>query len=311
MIAHKRNVHLEIGNAPLSWGVFEGVDPNNPPWATVLDELKDAGYTSTELGPIGFYPEDIGLLKAELDRRGLSLSGGFVYEHLHDVANRELVIRNTQRVATILAALGASYLVIIDRMVPERQATAGRPEQAERLVGDDWRTLCETIELVGRIADEKYGLRPVLHPHCGSHIEFGDEIERILSEIDEARLGLCIDTGHSAVAGLQAADLVNTYQHRVEYFHLKDADHEAIQQMRERGLTFDQALSIGLFCPLGRGVVDFRALLRSLERLGFRGVATVEQDPDPRIRNHSGLTNAKESFHYLRHVGLAAEQDTV
>jgi inosose dehydratase len=195
-------------------------------------------------------------------------------------------------------------------MGPERQATAGRPDQAERLAEDDWRTLRETIELVGKVAVQEYGLRPVFHPHCGSHIEFADEIDRILSEIDEASLGLCIDTGHSAVAGIQAADLVDTYQHRVEYFHLKDANDEAIQQMRERGLTFDEALAVGLFCPLGRGVVDFGALLASLERLGFRGVATVEQDPDPGIGGHSGLSSAKESLEYLRRVGLAAEAET-
>jgi inosose dehydratase len=304
MIAPSRKVKLEIGNAPLSWGVFEGDASDNPPWPTVLDELKAAGYTRTELGPIGFYPEEIELLRTELDSRGLSLSGGFVYEHMHDPRNRDIVLRNTRRVGRILAALGANYLVVIDRMVPERQATAGRPEQAERLGQDDWQDLREIIELVGKISAEEFGLRPVLHPHCGSHIEFADEIKRILSEIDATNLGLCIDTGHSAVAGMQASDLVSTYQDRVEYFHLKDAHPGAILQMREQGLTFDEALGIGLFCPLGKGFVDFKALLDSLERLGFQGVATVEQDPDPRIRGHSGLASARESMDYLRSVGM-------
>ena len=40
---------------------------------------------------------------------------------LHDPDNRQRVLRNTQRVGAVLSALGAEYLVVIDRMVPERE----------------------------------------------------------------------------------------------------------------------------------------------------------------------------------------------
>src|SRR5262245_15711995 len=119
---------LNVGNAPLSWGVFEGDAEGNPPWASVLDEIVAAGYRRTELGPIGFLPEDTALLNDELARRGLELTAGFVYEHMHDPWEREHVLRNTSRVAKILSALGARYLVVIDRMVMDRQRTAGRSD---------------------------------------------------------------------------------------------------------------------------------------------------------------------------------------
>jgi inosose dehydratase len=298
---------LDVGNAPLSWGVFEGDADTNPPWSKVLDEIVEAGYHRTELGPIGFLPEDLDVLRDELGRRGLALTAGFVYEHMHDPAQRELVLRNTRRVGRILSALGARHLVVIDRMTDERQRTAGRSEQAERLTPAAWDGMIETIATVARIAAEEFDLRPVLHPHCGTHIEFADEIERALADLPHSTIGLCIDTAHSAVAGMQAADLVERYADRVEYFHLKDVDPTGLQRMHDEQLDFDGALGIGMFCPLGKGIVEWARLRDALQAIGYTGLATVEQDPDPRVdlRDFSGLAAARESLAFLREVGLA------
>jgi inosose dehydratase len=299
---------LNVGNAPLSWGVFEGDAESNPPWASVLDEIVGAGYRWMELGPIGFLPEDTELLRAELARRDLELTAGFVYEHLHDRAQHDHVLRNTRRVGSTLSALGARYLVVIDRMVPERQRTAGRPDVAERLAPEAWAAMIEMIATVARVAADEFGLRPVLHPHCGTHMEFADEIERALDDLPHATIGLCIDTGHSAVADMQAADLVDRYADRVEYLHFKDVDAHALRRMHDEGLEFDEALGVGLFCPIGQGVVDFPALRESLQRIAFFGSATVEQDPDPRVTNYSGLAAARQSIAFLRDVGLVQEE---
>jgi inosose dehydratase len=304
---------LTVGNAPLSWGVFEGDAATNPPWETVLDEIVEAGYRHLELGPIGFLPEDTGRLAAELERRGLTLTGGFVYEHMHDPAERETVLRNTRRVGSILSARGAERLVVIDRMTPERQATAGRSEQAQRLDAGAWDGMVETIATVARIAADEFGLRPVLHPHCGTHIEFADEIERALADLPHETIGFCIDTAHTAVAGMQAADLAGTYADRLQYFHFKDVDAAALQRLHDDGLDFDTALGFGLFCPIGQGIVDFAALRDRLERIGFAGSATVEQDPDPRVdlSDYSGLAAARESLAFLRAAGLARDEAAV
>jgi inosose dehydratase len=297
---------LDIGNAPLSWGVFEGDAATNPPWARVLDEIVEAGYRRLELGPIGFLPENLDALRDALTQRGLSLTAGFVYEHMHDPALRAVVTRNTRRAGRILSALGARYLVVIDRMTAERQVTAGRTQRAERLSSDDWAGMVETIATIARIAAEEFGLRPVLHPHCGTHVEFADEIERALADLPHETLGLCIDTAHSAVAGMQAADLVDRYAERVEYLHFKDVDATALQRMHDEDLEFDAALGIGLFCPVGEGIVNWSALRASLDRIGFAGAATIEQDPDPRVdlRNYSGLAAARASRTFLCDVGL-------
>jgi inosose dehydratase len=299
---------LNIGNAPLSWGVFEGDAPSNPAWETVLDEIAAAGYPFMELGPVGFLPEDTDLLTGELARRGLGVTAGFVYEHMHDQASQEHVLRTVRRVGRILSELEATYLVVIDRMASERQLVAGRSDAAQRLAPAQWTAMIETISEVARVADEEFGLRPVLHPHCGTHIEFVDEIDQALGDLPKSAIGLCVDTGHSAVAGLRASELVDRYPDRIEYFHFKDVDPSALRLMHNEGLGFEEALGAGLFCPLGQGVVDFAALRDSLRRIGFAGSATVEQDPDPRATEYSGLAAAKQSLEFLQETGLARDE---
>jgi inosose dehydratase len=308
---NERGGLLQVGNAPLSWGVFEGDDPTNPPWRTVLDEIVEAGYRRLELGPIGFLPEDLDMLRDELAQRGLALTGGFVYEHMHDPACAQVVLDNTRRVGRILSALGARYLVVIDRMVPERQRTAGRSEAAARLAPSEWDGMIETIATVARIASEEFGLRPVLHPHCGTHVEFDDEIERALADLPHETIGFCIDTAHSVVAGLQGADLVERHAERVEYFHFKDVDATALQRMHTEGLDFDSALGVGLFCPIGDGIVDWARLRNAIERTGCAQFATVEQDPDPRVTDYSGLAAARASWTFLRAAGLARGEEAL
>jgi len=47
--------------------------PADYPYTRVLDEIKAAGYSGTELGPYGFLPSDAAALRRELERRSLKL----------------------------------------------------------------------------------------------------------------------------------------------------------------------------------------------------------------------------------------------
>ena len=71
-------MHLTIGSAPDSWGVWFGDDARQTPWHRFLDEIAEAGYEWTELGPFGYLPTDPKTLKQEIDKRGLKVTGSFV-----------------------------------------------------------------------------------------------------------------------------------------------------------------------------------------------------------------------------------------
>ena len=51
-------MNVRIGSAPDSWGVWFPSDPKQTPWERCLDEIAEAGYEWTELGPYGYMPTD-------------------------------------------------------------------------------------------------------------------------------------------------------------------------------------------------------------------------------------------------------------
>ncbi|NTU85436.1 MAG: xylose isomerase, partial [Chloroflexales bacterium] len=99
---------IHIGNAPCSWGSleFEGMEGKATGFAQMLDELRAAGYTGTELGDWGYMPTDPAALRAELARRELTLTGAFVPVALRDPAAYSPGLGQALRVARLLAAAG-------------------------------------------------------------------------------------------------------------------------------------------------------------------------------------------------------------
>jgi inosose dehydratase len=177
---------LRLATGPVSWGVDFADAPGNPPWTTVVDGVAGAGYRWMELGPVGYLPPEA---DAELARRGIGVTGGFVFEPLHDPARLPATLTAARAAAARIARAGGSFLVIVDAVGDERAATAGRPD-APRLPRAGRTTLARAVLGIAEIARD-HGLRPVVHNHAGTHIEFPDEVEPLL-ELAE----LCLDTGH-------------------------------------------------------------------------------------------------------------------
>ena len=78
---------MVIGNAPDNWGVWFPNDPKQTPWDRYLNETVEAGYEWTDLGPYGYLPTDLKVLRGELDRRGLKVSGTFAMAPLENPAS--------------------------------------------------------------------------------------------------------------------------------------------------------------------------------------------------------------------------------
>jgi inosose dehydratase len=254
---------LELGTGPVSFGVDFADAPGNPDWPSVLDGIAAAGYRWTELGPIGYLPAHLG---PELGARGLGLTAGFVFEPLHSPAAHDAVIVVARAVAERVAEFGGRFLVVIDAVTGDRARTAGDARRARRLDADAVAAMHAVIREVAAIATAS-GLRPVLHPHSGTHIEFEDEVEPLLEAME-----LCLDTGHWLYAGQNPVRAYERWADRIPYMHLKD-----LRRDRRRG-DFWQSVDDGVFRPLGDGDLDVAGLLNALDRHDFKGWAIVEQD---------------------------------
>ncbi|QFI68728.1 TIM barrel protein [Sinorhizobium alkalisoli] len=295
-------MHVKLANAPVSWGVDYADDPKNPPWHKVMDEIAEAGYSHTELGPYGFYPTDPKKLANEFLSRGLTVAAGFVFQILHDPANTDAVLENTARTVELLSAVGGRYLVTIDHISEERMATAGRRDFAKKLSDSQFEHM---IGLIDRIADIALasGVKPVVHQHAGCYIEFEDEIEGVLQRLDAERVGICIDTGHMAYAGIDPVAFYERHAKRVQYFHFKDIDPDVHKRVLAEKIPFLAAVEQKIFCPMGAGVVDWEKLANAIKTLGYNGAATIEQDIDPTL-SFDPLGDARKSLAYLKSVGF-------
>lgn len=272
---------VEFGCSPTTWGVDFAHNPANPPWESVLDDIAAAGCRWLELGPVGYLPTDRDTLSAALSARDLRAIGSWAFQPIWDEASSGPVMANVRDTCRAIAQQDGDILVIVDRVNPVRDRTAGRSNAAERLRGRAWQAHMDRVRAIGEEA-AKWGIRPVLHPHAGTYIEFGDEIEAALNSLGPETMGLCLDTGHFAFAGVDPADALIKYADRLEHVHLKDVDFATHQKVVKERLSFWQAIDLNVFCPIGDGIVDFGAVLRTLDQIGFDGVAILEQDRNPR-----------------------------
>jgi inosose dehydratase len=268
---------VQLATSPVTWGVDFADRPTNPPWELVLDEIQQSGVQALELGPVGYLPEDPVLLRDALESRALHAVGSFIFDDLHAPTRAGEIVDTATRACRMIAAALGQVFVIIDRPGPERVSTAGRSEIATRLPPDRWAAMLDVTSRVAAVARD-FGLQPVFHPHAGGYVEFEDEIERLVADTD---LDLCLDTGHCAYARIDPVAAIEAYAARLGHVHFKDVDGDVLARIDAEGLDFWTAIERGVFCPLGEGVVDIGAVLDALDRQGYQGYATIEQDRVP------------------------------
>ena len=165
-------MNIHVGSAPDSWGVWFPEDAKQTPWQRFMDELAEAGYEWTELGPYGYLPTDLASLRAELDQRGLKVSGTFAMAPLEDPDAWPELERQVLGAGELLAALGAKYLVLIDGTYTD--LFTGEVLAPARLDQDSWQRLIDTTHTVADLARRKFDLTLVFHPHAETHVEYED-----------------------------------------------------------------------------------------------------------------------------------------
>jgi len=300
---------MRVGNAPVSWGVYEADRPN-PPYGDVLDGIARAGYEGTELGPYGYLPTSPRALESALRAHGLALGSSFVPLPLEDPGRRPAAVRGALDVARLLASQGVGELIVADDEDPARTACAGRvPEDGSAGFDDgQWREAVATLEAVARALRDELGMRVVVHHHAGTFVETPHEIDRLLAETDPELVGLLLDTGHAVYGGADPLEVLRRHGGRVRYVHLKDVRADELARVRTTDIGMVEAWRRGVFCPLGQGVVDFPRVVETLRGDGYEGWVIVEQDvvPDEDGRlEPEPFASARRSRAYLKEkVGL-------
>jgi inosose dehydratase len=282
-----------VAGAPISWGVCEV-----PGWgyqmnpSRVLTEMHELGLTATELGSDGFLPATPEGKAETLDRYGLHGLGNFTPVLLHNPDHDPRP--EVDRVLDGFEAVGAKVLVL--------SAITGLRGYDTRPALDDtgWRTLLGNLDqLTGLAADR--GVRAVLHPHVGTMVETGDDVQRVLAG---SVISLCLDTGHMLIGGSDPLAVTRQAPDRIAHTHLKDVDLALAHRVQSGELTYTDAVKVGMYKPLGRGDVDIAGVVRHLEAHGYDGWYVLEQDTilDEEPREEGPLADVRASAEYIRSV---------
>lgn len=98
---------------------------------------------------------------------------------------------------------------------------------------------------------------------------------------EPALVGLCFDTGHYQFGGGDPLEGLRQFKDRIWHVHFKDCAPEVHDISRRSEWDYFESLKHGIFCELGRGGVDFPAIVTELERWSYPGWIVVEQDVLP------------------------------
>lgn len=303
---------LKLSGNPSSWGVESAVHPFNPAWDKVIKCISDVGYAGTELGPMGYY--DTELLEEMLKKTELQLVAGSICEKLHEPDQLETIIAKTQESCAILKRFGAKFLVISPHTHLEKEAFAGCSSDAPRLSHERWIQMMGVIREVAQVV-KSYDMCCVLHPQAGSWIEYEDEIEQALTDLPADLVALCLDTGHCTYAGMDVAEKFKQHAERIPYMKFTDVDVSVLKTLQEEKGTLRDGVSAGLFRLVGKGGVNFHALLIAMQKVGFSGFATVEQPKfiikDKELQLRYPLECCKQSVRYLQNLAVSNSLDDI
>lgn len=289
-----------LGSAPDSWGVWYADDPVQTPWTRFLDEVAGAGYTRIELGPYGYLPTDPARLRDELAQRGLTVTAGTIFEHLHRKDSWDTTWAKVSAVAELTQAMGAEHLVVIPDFW--RDPDTGVILEPSALTAEEWPAYAKQIDRLAKAIRDDYGLKFQFHPHADSHVDTQANVERFLGETDPDLVTLCLDTGHIAYCGGDSLKIIQDFPERIGYVHLKQIDPAVVEKVHAESIGFGEAVKLGAMCEPPLGEPPMPPILEALAGLDAEIFAIVEQDMYP-CEPDRPLPIASRTLSYLQSCG--------
>ena len=141
-------------------------------------------------------------------------------------------------------------------------------------------------ELLGLVEKKvkEYDIKVAVHNHGPDYKLYPSpaSVYEKIKDLDK-RIGLCIDIGHTQRSGIDPSEPVEKFADRLLDIHIKDES---------------SATTEGTTVEMGRGVIDLVKLMRTLEKIGYSGIAAFEFEKD----ENDPLAGVAESVGYTRGI---------
>ena len=244
---------IRFGYTAMTWGDQE---------RQAMDDIAAVGFVGIQFRANALTDFNAAELKPLLGRQGLTfvaLSSGDV--SMDRPAGSEIAQHAAH--AQFVKDSGGLYLQVLDELKPYPRS----------VTGDECKRLGELLTEIGKRTAE-IGVPLGYHNHVNTIGEHPANLELVLEHSDPRYVKLLLDTAHAVAGGGDPARMIEQYQDRLLFLHLKDVQNVPMNPKLKYPF---------LWVELGRGKVDFHAVFRALERVRYRGWAVVELDrvPDP------------------------------
>jgi sugar phosphate isomerase/epimerase len=177
----------------------------------------------------------------------------------------EARVAGTKQAMQMAYALGASVVVNHVGFIPKESE------------GNEWNLLVEVLTDLGR-----HGQRvgAFLAAQTGSNPPA--DLARLIAALPEGSIGVDLDPGQLAAGGFSTVEAVEQLSPHILHVHATDG-------------VYDLSRRRGVEVALGRGSVDFPALLGALEEGNYRGYFTIQRTASDNPQYEIG-----EAVQYLR-----------
>ncbi len=256
LAAESKTLKIRWAQGYLLWRNFKG---QSLTLQDALNDLRTVGADGVEFSPISNELEKYGLTKETfkqlLAEKRLAISGNYFSAPFHEPGRREEIMREAEGRFALLKEFGAKNLII---------GPPGAKTDADRM-----QLIKQQAPLLNEIGKRALaqGVEIGIHPHLNTLVETPAEIDAAMETTDPRHVFLSADTGHIHLAGGDVAAILRKYKSRLNYFHFKDGVRPFARPDFKPNLR-----------ELGKGEVDFPAVMRLLKEIRYTGWINVEQD---------------------------------
>lgn len=274
---------VELAIAPIGWTNDDMPELGGEvTFEQCISEMAIAGFSGTEVG--NKYPRNTEVLKKALSLRGLKIASAWFSAFLTSKPFGETAKAFVAH-RDFLHEMGAKVIVVSEQG-NSIQGQLETPLFDHKLLfsEEEWKLLVDGLHLLGDLAAEK-NMKIVYHHHMGTGVQTTEEIDRLMAETNPEKVSLLYDTGHLVFSGEDHLHILNKYIDRIHHVHLKDVRIDVVNKVRERKMSFLQAVKEGVFTVPGDGVIDFKPVFEALNAAGYKGWFVVEAEQDPAVAN--------------------------
>lgn len=271
---------IRYGVNPIGWINDDDLSlGDHIPLEQCLREAAEIGFEGIEKGRK--MPDDPSALRAVLAPHGLEFVSAW--------CSLELLSRGVEAEKAALAArlrllreMGCEVCILSETSNTVHNDRNAPLSARPTLAGPEWPGFAGALtEIARHVAGE--GLVPVYHPHMGTVVQSGEDLERLLAQAGE-ELKLLLDTGHTAMAGMDPGAVAARHAGRIRHLHMKNVRLPVAREAIEKDWSFLDAVSAGVFTVPGdaEGGVDFMPVLRAVAG-GYEGWLVIEAEQDPNV----------------------------